>query len=218
VSAVIFDLDGTILDTAPDIRAVANGVLAEAGGAPPLTLEETRAFVGEGAGRFIARIIAARGLAPGLHGRMHAAFLARYDGAVALTRPMAGAVEALAALAGAGHRLGVCTNKPEAPARAVLAHFSLGSVFTVVIGGDSLSTRKPDPAPLRAALGALGGGSALFVGDSETDSATARAAAAAAEIYTEGYRKSAVADIAHDALFSDFADLPAIAVDLARAA
>ena len=218
MSAIIFDLDGTLLDTAPDIRAVANAVLAEEGGAPPLSLAETRAFVGEGARRFIERIIAARGLAPGRHAPMHTAFLARYDGAVGLSRPMPGAIKALAALAAAGHRLGLCTNKPARPTRAVLRHFSLDGIFASVIGGDSLPTRKPDPAPLLAVLEALGGGPALYVGDSETDAATARAARLPFALFTEGYRKTEIAAIPHDAAFSDFAELPAIATRLIAAA
>ena len=95
-----------------------------------------------------------------------------------------------------------------APTRAVLAHFGMLQMFPVIFGGDSLPTRKPDPAPLLATIAALGNLPALFVGDSEVDAETARAAGLPFLLFTEGYRKSPVAAIPHSAAFADWSDLP----------
>jgi phosphoglycolate phosphatase len=121
---------------------------------------------------------------------------------------------ALDALAAGGWRIGICTNKPERPTAALLRHFGLGPRFAAVIGGDTLSVRKPDPAPLAAAIAALGGLPSVFVGDSETDSETARRAGVPLALYTEGYRKTPLGALHHDAAFSDFAELPEIAARL----
>jgi phosphoglycolate phosphatase len=85
-----------------------------------------------------------------------------------------------------------------------------------VIGGDSLPVMKPDPAPLLAVLAQMGGGAAVYVGDSEVDAATARAAGLPFALFTEGYRRSPLDQIPHDAAFSDFAALPDLAVALLR--
>ena len=113
---------------------------------------------------------------------------------------------ALAVLRDEGHSLAICTNKPHAATLKCLADTGLTLLFDRVIGGDSLPTRKPDPAMLHAALD--GSGTALYVGDSETDAETAEAAGIPFLLFTEGYRKSAVEDLSHTASFSSFADLP----------
>ncbi len=209
--AIVFDLDGTLVDSAPDIRAVASAVL-EAEGAPGLSLAETRAFIGNGAPVFVQRMIAARGL-PGddaTRARLLGAFLARYDSALGLTRLYPGAAAALAALAAAGHALGLCTNKPAGPTRALLAHLGLAGTFAAVVCGDTLPRRKPDPAPLRHCLAALGAPGGLFVGDSEVDAETAARAGLPFVLFTSGYRKTPVAAIAHAAAFDDHALLPGL--------
>ena len=215
MTAVIFDLDGTLIDSAPDIHAASNRVLAEAGFAP-LTLAQVRSFIGKGVPHLVARLLQASGEAPDgpQHAAMVARFTARYESAVGLTRPYPGVVAALDALAAGGLELGLCTNKPVAPARAVLRHLGLDHHFKVLIGGDSLPQRKPDPAPLLATLAALGGGVAVYVGDSEVDAATAAAARLPFALFTEGYRKTPVADLPHAAAFADFATLPGIIADL----
>lgn len=214
--AVIFDLDGTLIDSAPDIHAASNQVLA-ADGFAPLTLAQVRSFIGKGVPHLVARLLEASGEAPDgpRHAAMVARFTARYESAVGLTRPYPRVLAALEALAANGLRLGLCTNKPVAPAWAVLRHLGLDHHFNVLIGGDSLPQRKPDPAPLRAALAALGGGLAIYVGDSEVDAATAAAAGLPFVLFTEGYRKTPVADLPHAAAFADFAALPGIIADLA---
>lgn len=209
MKAAIFDLDGTLVDSAPDIRLAANRVL-EAKGLPGLTLSETRSFIGAGAPVFVERMVAARVAAPDpdLTASMLAHFLDLYESAVTLTRPYPGVPEALQTLAQAGWRLGLCTNKPEGPTRALLAHLDLGRFFPVVVGGDTLPVRKPDPAPLRHAVAALAASAPVFVGDSETDAATAAAAGIPFALFTEGYRQSPAHALPHDWAFADFAALP----------
>lgn len=209
--AVIFDLDGTLIDSAPDIHAAANRLMDRHGFAP-FSPAETRSFVGSGVPHFIACCLRARGQGDddALHAQLVEQFVADYETAVSLTRVYPGVGRALAALAGMGHALAICTNKPERPARAVLAHLGLDAHFGVVIGGDSLSTRKPDPAPLHAAIAALGARDVIYVGDSEVDAETAARAGVPFALYTEGYRKGAVADMPHRSAFADFADLPEI--------
>lgn len=210
---IVFDLDGTLIDSAPDIRAHASAVLAREG-ADPLSLEETRRFIGNGAAVFVARMRAARGIPDSEQSRLLAAFHAGYAAAVDLTRPYPGVGPALDALAEAGHRLGICTNKPLGPCRAVLAHLGLLNRFAVTIGGDSTPSVKPDPAPVLAAFNALGAGPMLYIGDSETDAEAATRAGVPFVLFTEGYRRGPAEAIAHDAAFGSFAALPALVARL----
>lgn len=211
MAAIVFDLDGTLIDSAPDLLAAANAVL-DGEGVEPLALPELTRMIGRGVPVLVERIIAARGLDPDAHPRLLATFHTVYEAAPAdRTVIYPGVTAALAALRAAGHTLGLCTNKPEAPARRILDLLGLAQSFDVVIGGDTLDVKKPDPAPLHATFAALGAGGGLYVGDSETDAETAAAAAAPFALYTEGYRKTPVDEIAHDAAFGDFAVLPALA-------
>ena len=215
MAALVFDLDGTLIDSAPDIHLAANAALSDEG-VPTLTLAEARDCVGHGAAIFVSRAMALRGLGddPVLHRRILDGFLGRYEGAVHLTRPYPGVPEALDALRGAGHRLALCTNKPAAPTRAVLAHLGLDALFDPVICGDSLPQRKPDPAPLRAAVAGAGGGPAIYVGDSEVDAETALAATLPFLLFTEGYRKTPVAELPHTRTFDRFSALPGLVAEL----
>ena len=210
--AIVFDLDGTLIDSAPDIHAASNALLAE-DGLPPLSLDEVRSFIGKGVPHLVTRVLEAVG-EPATAER-HAAFVqrfeARYETAVGLTRPYPGVVSALQALADEGFVLGICTNKPVGPTRAVLDHLGLTPFFGVIVGGDSLALRKPDPAPLRAAFAALPAPPVLYVGDSEVDAETAAALPVDLALYTQGYRKAPVSDLPHRFAFDHFDDLPAIA-------
>ncbi|QYK40702.1 MAG: phosphoglycolate phosphatase [Paracoccaceae bacterium] len=209
--SVIFDLDGTLIDSAPDIHAASNRVLAEQG-FPPLTLPQVRSFIGKGVPHLVERLLDASGDDPAgpRFAAMVASFTAGYEDAVGLTRPYPGVVAALDRLAATGCALGICTNKPHAPTLAVLRHLDLLDRFGVVIGGDSLPRRKPDPAPLRAAAQALGRDRVIYVGDSEVDAETAANAAMPFLIYTEGYRQAPLAALPHDAAFADWGALPAL--------
>ena len=206
---VIFDLDGTLIDSAPDIRAVANTVL-EQEGAPPIDLAETRSFIGAGTPVFVQRMADARGLAPSRRPGMLERFMPLYERATELTRPYPGVAETLAALSEAGHALGLCTNKPEDPTRRVLSDLGLAEFFAATVCGDTLPERKPDPAPLLECEARLGGGPSIYVGDSETDFETARRAAMPFALFTEGYRQDPLDDVPPAMRFDDFRALPAL--------
>jgi phosphoglycolate phosphatase len=213
--ALVFDLDGTLIDSAPEIHAVANKVFQDKG-LQPFPFATVREAIGNGVGVLVGRLLQAQGLEPAgsLHAGMVADFIRIYEEAFDLTSLYPGVAEALGTLGGMGCPMAVCTNKPEGPARAVLRHFDLDRHFRVVIGGDSLPTRKPDPAPLLAALRGLGTGQALFVGDSEVDAETARAAGVPLALYTEGYRKAPVESLGAKVIFDDFRALPGLVAHL----
>ncbi|MEM6487426.1 MAG: phosphoglycolate phosphatase [Pseudomonadota bacterium] len=219
--AVVFDLDGTLVHSAPDIHAAANAVLAEIG-RPPLSLDQVCGFIGNGVVKLIERALAATGGVRDLDTAV-ARFRAIYGAAPArLTQPYEGVRACLSALRRADLALAVCTNKPEAPARAILQALDLSAPFPVVVGGDTVGVAKPDPAPLLACLGALGVGvgDTLFVGDSETDEDTAQRAGVAFAHFTRGYRNKPADAFRAAFAFDDYAALapfvlggaPAIAV------
>jgi len=218
MARIVFDLDGTLIDSAPDIHGIANALLDQEG-RDGISLDQARDFIGNGAGVFVQKMRAARDIPDDEQDRLLADFVARYDDAVTLTVPYPGVVAALDALQARGHRMGVCTNKPIRPCRAVLGHLKLDHYFETFWGGDSLPVHKPDPAPLFAAFEALGDGPMLYIGDSGVDAETAQRADVPFILYTEGYRKSPVNEMHHDVAMSDFGDLPAIVDNLlARAA
>jgi phosphoglycolate phosphatase len=209
-AALVFDLDGTLIDSAPDIHAASARMLKDFGH-PPLSAPVVQGFIGNGAPVLVRRVMAAVGAGTADHALWFARFLHHYEADPAtLTRPYPGVTGALAALAGAGHAMGLCTNKPEAPARAILAHFGLDRHFAAVVGGDTIGVTKPDPRPLSHLLAALPPGPRLYVGDSEVDSETARAAGVPFALFTQGYRKTPVDAMPHDFAFSHFDDLPAL--------
>lgn len=209
--AVIFDLDGTLIDSVPDIHAATNRVLG-AMGLAATDRATVQGFVGNGLPALIDRLLAhhrhplpAQDRA-GLIARFEADYSARHD----LTTLYPGAQQALTTLRDRGATLGLCTNKPIGPTRAILDHLALTPVFAAVLGGDSLPVRKPDPEHLQATARALGRDKVVFVGDSEVDAAAAKAAALPFLLYTEGYRKAPLDQIPHSAAFADWAMLPGL--------
>lgn len=209
MKAVIFDLDGTLVDSAPDLHAAVNLMLQEEALAP-LDLARVRGFIGNGVSVLVQRAMAAHGaaVAGDRLAALEARFMDHYARAPAdRTRLFDGAKEAVRALSDRGYRLAVCTNKPVGPTHDILRAFGLSPHFQVVIGGDSLPVRKPDPAPLWRAVEDLGADQALYVGDSEVDAETAVAAAVPLVLFTEGYRRMPMDEMPHAAAFSSFNDL-----------
>lgn len=211
MTAIVFDLDGTLIESAPDIHRAANVALANQG-QPPLSLALVRTFIGNGVPTLIHRVMSASGLlGSDIHAAMLADFMADYNAAPAdLTRCFYGVPEALAALRAQGFKLGICTNKPEGTSGAILEQLGLAHLFDVVIGGDSLAYRKPDPRPLLATFQALGADRGLYVGDSEVDAETAHAARIPILLFTQGYRAKSIEDLNPRGSFDQFADLPGL--------
>jgi phosphoglycolate phosphatase len=183
----LFDLDGTLIDSAPDLRAALNRLMA-AEGLAPFSLPEVVGFIGDGARVLVERALAARGrpFAAGLLDR----FLEDYTAHAAIeTYAYPGISALLETLAEEGWRLAVCTNKPEAAAREVLGALGLTRHLAAIGGGDSFPTRKPDPAHLLATLAAAGGevSQAIMIGDHHNDMAAARGAGVKAIFVSWGY-------------------------------
>ena len=169
----VFDLDGTLVDSAQDIHAAVNRMMERLSLAG-FALPEVVAMVGDGVKVLVTRALAARGLA--FDQECLDDFTVDYTAnAAVLTRPFAGIPEALDALESWGWRLCVCTNKPEEAARLLLRDLGLAPRFAAIGGGDSFPTRKPDPAHLRATLAAAGGdpARAVMIGDHHNDVAAA---------------------------------------------
>ena len=208
VRAVVFDLDGTLIHSAPSLHHAVAAMLADLE-RPAVTLAQVTGFIGNGVGKLVERSLAATG-GDDASGRARALFDAHYAAAPPeLTTLYPGARAALESLRASGLRLGLCTNKPQRPAEKALAELGLTALFDAVVGGDAVAL-KPDPAPLRLCLSRLGADTdtAVYVGDSETDAATARAAAAPFALYTQGYRSAPVETLGAAFAFDDFAALP----------
>ncbi|EFO29861.1 phosphoglycolate phosphatase, bacterial [Roseibium sp. TrichSKD4] len=211
---LIFDLDGTLIDSALDIHA-ASARLLQREGLDPLSLEVIRSFVGNGVPTLIDRIIAATDLPADGRTRYVESFLEDYEmHATDLTVPYSGVVEVLDAYLASGYKMGVCTNKPYAPTVKILKDLDLERFFSGVVGGDSYPERKPDPTGLLALGAELGAGPVLFIGDSEVDAETADRAKLPFLLFTEGYRKTPVEDLIVRESFSDFSKLPTLIEEL----
>ena len=213
-AAVVFDLDGTLVDSAPDMHTALNGVLAARGHAP-LSLARVRGFIGAGVPTLIRRAMAAVGAAEDGFGDWHDAYMAGYaDGICVATRPYDGVLDALDMLAARGYRLGICTNKPQGLSDALLDRLGLTPRFGAIIGGDTRLGRKPDPRPLFEVVTRLGGGGAVMVGDSTADLGAARAAGLPVLLFSGGYGGASLDLTAADGAFGDWADLPALVTGL----
>lgn len=205
--AIVFDLDGTLIDSAPDLHVALNKVL-QGEGAAQVELAETMRFIGHGIPNLVRQAQEFRQIDPARLPEMIKAMFAHYLAAPSeLTRPYAGVTDTLSALRGAGHPLGLCTNKALEPTLQILRALDLAQYFDAVIGGDSLAQKKPDPAPLLATYAQLGRPLA-YVGDSEVDAETAERAGICFALFTRGYRKSPIVDLPHNFAFAKFASLP----------
>ncbi|MBX2855108.1 MAG: phosphoglycolate phosphatase [Rhodobacteraceae bacterium] len=213
-TALIFDLDGTLIDSAPVIMMVANRLFEELR-IKPLDLAETKSFVGSGAAALLEQSLASRGVeTPAIVDAAFPRFEKFYVEFNPLeNKPYPGVEAALRALVAEGFALGLCTNKPTPPTKAVVEALGWDDLFGAVICGDTLKVRKPDPEPLRTAFAELKRSNLIFIGDSEIDAETAQAAEAPLLLFTEGYRKSPVEALPHRAAFSDWTAFPALVSD-----
>jgi phosphoglycolate phosphatase len=210
---IVFDLDGTLIDTAPDLISTLNLILA-AESLPCVPYDDARQMIGGGARGMIERALAADGRpAPKADlDRMFAAFIAHYAAHIAdQSRPFPGLEAALEHLASEGHRLAVCTNKLEWLSVRLLETLKLTGHFAVICGQDTFGVQKPNPEILQKTILRAGGDPrrAIMVGDSETDIRTARAAAIPVIAVDFGYSEAPIATLHPDRIISSFADLPA---------
>lgn len=208
---VVFDLDGTLVDTLPDIEAAANRALA-AEGRRPLTSDEIRQLIGSGGRVLMKNAFRATG-EPASEARIDAAFaayIAAYEQApVAGSALFPGVHAALDGLLARGTRLAVCTNKPEGLAETVLETFGLAGYFAGVVAGDTLPARKPSPEPLLEAVARVGGAgrSAAMVGDSPIDADAARAASIPFIAVSFGYSPVPASALGADAVIDGYDEL-----------
>ncbi len=208
---VVFDLDGTLIDSAPDLHAACVKTLAPTG-APTPSLAQVISYVGDGVPTLVTRAMHDANIpfTQQTHAALTADFLRHYGAdQTTLTSVYPHVPQVLEALRSAGHRLAICTNKPESPARAILQALGLNEFFETLTGGDTLARRKPDPAPLRHTLAQLNAPACLYVGDSEIDAQTAKAAGQPFALFTKGYRKAAIEALPHRLAFDDFRQLAA---------
>lgn len=205
---VIFDLDGTLADTAADLAAALNHVLGELGRAS-ITIENVRRMVGNGVRALLRRGLDATGeVNEALIDRALPVFLEYYELHIAdYSRPFDGVETALTALQANGVSLAICTNKPEGLTMDLLAALGWQGRFAGVVGGDTLPQRKPDPAPVHEAIARAGGGRAAFVGDSITDTTAARAAGIPCVALTFGFSDRPANELGATALIDHYDQL-----------
>jgi phosphoglycolate phosphatase len=186
-SCAVFDLDGTLVDSAPDLHAALDRLMAVKR-LPGFARAEVVAMIGDGVRVLLERAYAARGITLDEAGLQH--FMTDYEAnAAVLTRAFDGIPELLGGLRDAGWRLAVCTNKPEGAARVLLSGLGLDGHFSALGGGDSFPMRKPDPGHLRATLAAAGAlpEDAVMIGDHRNDIEAARGAGVRAIFAGWGY-------------------------------
>lgn len=219
--AILFDLDGTLVDSAPDIAAAVNELLAGRD-LPPLRVDQVRAMIGGGVRKLVERAFAASG-APLLAGaldevnRAMAPIYRRH--LTGLTRLMPGVKEVLTHFHLNGMAMGVVTNKPQLAAREILLHFHLTEYLGAIVGGDAVTCLKPAPDALLLALDQLEiePTDTLMVGDSSSDVGAARAAGMPVVLLRDGYTQAPIEELGADLVCDSLLDLPS-AVQRLRAA
>lgn len=213
-AAIAFDLDGTLVDTAPDLHRALNHVLTQEG-LPDTSLVDVRAFVGHGARALIRRAASAHGKTYE-DARLDAlteAFVEVYASDIArFSQVFDGVEETLRSLAASGARLGVCTNKRTGLSNQLLEAVGLAGHFAAVIGADSVPKAKPDAGHFLTAIKAIGGAPArsLMVGDSISDVGAARNAGAPVILVNFGYTDIPAEHLGADAVMSHYRELPAL--------
>lgn len=208
---IVFDLDGTLIDTAPDLVATLNVVLTREGW-PPVPYETARNMISGGAKVMIQRGVAAEGvtIAPTKLEQLLADFIAHYTEHIAdRSRPFPGLIDALDGLAARGYQFAVCTNKLERLSILLLEQLKLADRFAAICGQDTFDVQKPDPEALRRTVAAAGGSltQAIMIGDSITDIRTARAAGIPVIAVDFGYTDRPVTELGPDRVIGHFAQL-----------
>jgi phosphoglycolate phosphatase len=209
---LVFDLDGTLVDTAPDLRRAADVALA-AFGLPPTDAAAFASYIGDGARTMLARAAAAANTAEIDIDALFARFLEHYRAGIAVESRLYPAVAStLSALAGLGATLAVCTNKRTDLSIILLEALSMRGRFAAIVGADAVPQRKPHPAHYLAAVRAAGGrpDRSLMVGDSAADVAAAKAAGAPVIAVAFGYSSVPVTELGADAVISRYEELPDI--------
>jgi phosphoglycolate phosphatase len=207
--ALVFDLDGTLVDSLPDLRAALNEMLRGLA-RHELSADQVRRMIGDGTHALVERALRATGEVAELE-NAHQRFLTFYQAMpTRLSRLYPHVATTLRSLTESGARLGICTNKQQTATFAVLEGFNIAKYFEVIVGGDVVRFRKPDPRHLLAALEQLGASpdEAVMVGDSENDYAAGRGAGAAVILMRYGYLRVLAETLAPDAWLDRFADIP----------
>ena len=212
-TTIVFDLDGTLVDTAPDLAAATNHALGLVGLAP-ITIEQLHPFIGHGSKAMIDAGFRLHNVVPTGDEltRLHDQFLEFYADNVAVgSRPFEGVPELLDALSAAGACLAVCTNKVERLSKLLLRELALEAKFGAVAGRDTFAMFKPAPGHLLGTIELVGGrpDKAVMVGDSEVDIATAAAANVPSIGVTFGYTPRPVAEFGPDAVIDHYREFPA---------
>jgi len=215
---IVFDLDGTLVDTAPDLIGALNFVLAREG-LPALPLAKARNMIGAGARKLIERGFEAEGRTADATEitRLTADFIAYYADHIAdASRPFEGLEGALDELSGRGYRLAVCTNKLEWLSKRLLDRLGLSARFAAICGADTFGVAKPDPAILRQTVARANGEltSTIMIGDAGPDVGVARRAGVPVIGVAFGYTEVPIADLKPDLLIDHMRDLPAAVRDL----
>jgi phosphoglycolate phosphatase len=213
VRTVVFDLDGTLVDTAPDLIKALNFVL-DREGLPPVPLHSARNMIGAGARRLIERGLEAEGrvATPADITRLTGDFIDYYAAHIADgSRPFEGLEDALDDLAGRGYQFAVCTNKLEWLSKRLLDQLGLSARFAAICGADTFGVSKPDPAILQQTVARAGGqlASTVMVGDAGPDVGVARRAGVPVVCVEFGYTDVPVAELKPDLLIGHMRDLPA---------
>ena len=209
---IVFDLDGTLVDTAPDLIDTLNVILARHA-VPPVSFDEARTMIGAGVKPLLQRVLASKAMhpSPAQLDEFYEEYLELYAGHIAdRSRPFPGLPAALDTLARQGCHLAVCTNKLEGLSLRLLDALGLAARFDAICGQDTFAMRKPDPDMLRLTIRRAGGDTAraVMVGDSMTDVATARAANIPVIAVDFGYTEIPAAELGADRLISHFDALP----------
>ena len=219
-ATLVFDLDGTLVDTAPDLVAATNHVLAHIG-LPGVSETSLRPWIGHGAKIMVERAVGPAGakLSDAERRQLLERYFDYYGRNIAVgSRPFEGTVAALERFQGAGAKLAVCTNKVESMSKALLDALDLSRFFSAIAGRDTLEACKPHPDHLLGTIAMAGGdrARAVMIGDSRIDIATAKAAGVPVVAVSFGYTDTPVRELGPDAVIDHYRELEPALIALLR--